>query len=257
MLVDVNELWIETFGFSRAEAVGSTMIDLGLCRDTDESVRLFSLLQEKGALYEIEITCYRTKKHPSAIMLGNFEIIELGGEKYVFASTLDITERKQTEMALQEKTHLLQTISDNMLDLVTLTDMEGTIKFLGASHDILGYGLETLIGKNVLDFVHPDDFPAITKVFAESIRNRDDTPKVEYRYRCADGSYFWFESVGRFIWDDNGEPKEIVFGTRNITERKQSRRRSISLMKCLSSRLLNGPNLPSPGRGSFRRWQWN
>jgi PAS domain S-box-containing protein len=141
----------------------------------------------------------------------------IGTTLYAF----DITDRKKIEKDLQEKTHLLQSISDNMLDLVSLTDMKGTILFVSASHDILGYGHQTLIGKNVLDLVHPDDVAEITTVFGESIEKRDDTPKVEYRALCADGSHIWFETVGRFICNDTGKPAQIVFGSRDITERKQ------------------------------------
>uniref|UniRef100_UPI0040560D6F ATP-binding protein n=1 Tax=Candidatus Electrothrix sp. TaxID=2170559 RepID=UPI0040560D6F len=46
--------------------------------------------------------------------------------------------------------------------------------------------------------------------------------KVEYRYRCADGTYICLETVGRFIKDDKGNPKKILFSSRDITERKKA-----------------------------------
>ncbi|MBG0779951.1 MAG: PocR ligand-binding domain-containing protein, partial [Desulfotignum balticum] len=66
-----------------------------------------------------------------------------------------LTEQKRTEAALKEKTQLLQNITDNMFDLVSVTDMKGNFIFLGASHKILNYDLDSLIGKNVLELVHP------------------------------------------------------------------------------------------------------
>ncbi|MCA1795434.1 MAG: PAS domain S-box protein, partial [Desulfobacteraceae bacterium] len=132
-----------------------------------------------------------------------------------------LTEQKRTEEALKEKTQLLENITDNMFDLVSLTDMEGNFTFLGASHKILNYDLDSLIGKNVLEFVHPDDLSEISSAFHDFLFKLDDNQKIDYRYRCADGTYLWLETVGRFIRDDKGNPKEILFSSRDITDRKR------------------------------------
>jgi PAS domain S-box-containing protein len=131
-----------------------------------------------------------------------------------------LTEQKRTEAALKEKTQLLQNITDNMFDLVSVTDMKGNFIFLSASCKILNYDLDSLIGKNVLELVHPKDLPEISLRFSDLLSRFDDNQKVEYRYRCADGTYIWLETVGRFIRDDKGNPKEILFSSRDITERK-------------------------------------
>jgi two-component sensor histidine kinase len=73
----------------------------------------------------------------------------------------------------------------------------------------------------VLDFVHPDDFPRIKKEFNEFVAKGEDKRKVEYRYRCADGSYIWMETVGKTVKDNSGEVKELIFSSRDISTRKQ------------------------------------
>jgi PAS domain S-box-containing protein len=134
--------------------------------------------------------------------------------------TRDVTERKKAEEALRENTQLLQNILNHMHDLVSLNDMNGNFKFASASHKILGYEPDFLIGKNVMEFVHPDDLPEVSSVFEKYLVSQKDEGKVEYRCRCADGSYLFFETIGRFLRDKNGIPKEILFSTRNITEQK-------------------------------------
>lgn len=70
----------------------------------------------------------------------------------------DVTERRKAEDALRKKTQLLEQITDNMFDMVSVSNLEGTYTFAGKSHErILGYTTEELIGKNVMDFVHPDE----------------------------------------------------------------------------------------------------
>ncbi|MCA1793069.1 MAG: PAS domain S-box protein [Desulfobacteraceae bacterium] len=123
---------------------------------------------------------------------------------------------------MREKTKLLQNIIDTTSDLVAVTDMEGNFKFVGSSHSILGYDPDSLVGRNVMEFVHPDDYHKAATAFAEFLANREDGRKVEYRYRRADGDYLWFETVGKFILDDAENPKEILFSSRDFTARKQA-----------------------------------
>ncbi len=141
----------------------------------------------------------------------------------------DISEGKRTEQELfrakeeaEESEKGLKSIVDNLLDLVALTDLKGNYTFAGTSHKILGYENDYLIGKNVMDFVHPDDLPAVQARFADFISSKQSRADATYRNRCADGSYLWFETIGTFIMDNDGSPKEILFNTRNITDRKQA-----------------------------------
>jgi len=142
---------------------------------------------------------------------------EITGVVLVFR---DQTEERKAQVALEEKTQLLQLVFDNMFDLVALADLDGNFKFLSASHKILNHDLDSLIGRNVLEFVHPEDLPDVSSAFHDFLAQGDENRKAEYRYRCADGSYLWFETVGKLIRDDKGNPREMLFSTRDVTENK-------------------------------------
>ncbi len=141
---------------------------------------------------------------------------------------------KQLEMELQieylqsrpkeydVQAELLNTITENMLDMIGLTDIEGNFIVAGKVHDVLGYESGFLIGKNVMDFVHPEDLSHLLQEFSQLLASGVSNP-VEYRYRKMDGSYLWFETVGRMICDVNGTPHQIVFNARDISERKQAK----------------------------------
>jgi len=47
-----------------------------------------------------------------------------------------------------DQARLFRIVSENMLDMAALTDMEGNFTFAGKSHEILGYEPGFLIGKN-------------------------------------------------------------------------------------------------------------
>jgi len=133
-------------------------------------------------------------------------------------------EIKQLRDRLEEKQDLdeiFRIVTANMLDMVSLTDMEGRFLFAGKSHSILGYEPDFLIGKSAMDFVHPEDIPYMLKEFSEFVASGHPR-RVEYRHRRKDGTYLWFETVGNFIKDKNGSPQKIVFSSRDITIRKQA-----------------------------------
>ena len=46
--------------------------------------------------------------------------------------------------------------------------------------------------------------------------------KEEFRYRCADGGYIWVETVGKKLFGEDGVIKELLFSSRDITERKRA-----------------------------------
>ncbi len=112
---------------------------------------------------------------------------------------------------------LLQKMVDSMFGLVSITDMAGNIQFTNASHAILGYEPEALAGKNIFDFVHPEDMAHVKSVFTESV-NSLDSRKTRYRYRDAREAYRWFETKGEFLLDRHGNPEAIIFYTNDITE---------------------------------------
>jgi PAS domain S-box-containing protein len=138
-----------------------------------------------------------------------------------FGTQHDLTELKQAEEAVKAKSNLLERIFDNNIDLIALTDLHGNYQMAGNAHRILGYEIASLIGRNVLDFVHPEDVSFVGDQFRTFVQT-GHVRSVEYRYRRIDGEYLWFETTGTILKDKNGTPEQILFNTRDITERKRA-----------------------------------
>ncbi len=138
---------------------------------------------------------------------------------------IDVLETENNELrhiieTQNEKTALYTTIAQNMLDMVSLTDMEGNFIFAGKAHETLGYDADFLTGRNIMDFVHPQDLPRVLEKY-NNARTTGNSDKVEYRYLSKDGSYLWLETAGKILTDKNGIPQKIIFNTRNVTHRKK------------------------------------
>jgi len=133
----------------------------------------------------------------------------------------DITNRKQTEKELKNRTERLGIIPDNMLDMISQTNEEAILQYVSPSHRIiLGYKPEDMLGMSIFELVHPDDINRITNAFQIIINNL--TPeKAEFRYRHAAGHYLWLEAVGNPLFKNNGLINGVILCTREITERKK------------------------------------
>jgi len=140
-------------------------------------------------------------------------------------SARDITERKRMEDALREKERLLDLITENMSDMIRITDLQGRNLYVSPSHfKGLGYRMEERVGKPVFDIVHPDDLERMINVFADGLTSKRAVI-TEYRVRHADGHYGWLETVADLLKDDQGEMTAIIMSSRDVSERKKAEER--------------------------------
>ncbi len=94
-VVGVNDAFLKLFGFTRAELIGKTSVDLGIS-DPDSQARVAAELQTRGYVHDFEAT--RTLKSGGQRVLSlNLDWVSIGGEKHILTTINDITERKQAE----------------------------------------------------------------------------------------------------------------------------------------------------------------
>jgi PAS domain S-box-containing protein len=111
---------------------------------------------------------------------------------------------------------------ENGLDIVTVLDPDGTVRYTSpAIHRVLGYDVHERPGKNIYDFVHPDDSAIVKQALASTVQKPGTVQMVEFRYRHKDGSWREFESLSKNLLD-NPAVAAIVINARDITARKQA-----------------------------------
>ncbi|MEI8233663.1 MAG: PAS domain S-box protein [Verrucomicrobiota bacterium] len=94
--IEINDAFVEISGYGREEAIGRTVLELGLIEHREELKRLIKKLIDEGSLRNEECP-YRTKAGESLLGLISAELIDVEGVSCVISITLDITERKQME----------------------------------------------------------------------------------------------------------------------------------------------------------------
>lgn len=121
----------------------------------------------------------------------------------------------------------LRALTEHALEIITVQDAAGCFTYVNdAVVRQLGYTSRELLGRNALEFMHPDDAPHMRERFKIILAARDDRPELnrfEYRFRHRDGSWCWLESVAVNALE-NPAVLGIIAHSRDINRRKANER---------------------------------
>lgn len=135
--------------------------------------------------------------------------------------TTAIRKRKQADEVLRQEEQNLRVLVQNSMDAIAILNGDGTIRYESpAVERILGYKPEELIGKPMLEFLHPDDVQNAVDSFEASAANPGQTISMEVRFLHKDGSWRLFEGIGNNLLGDP-DVNGIVVNYRDVSERKQ------------------------------------
>lgn len=213
----------DTFDLSIEELMGKTFKELPLSEEMlDMWVENINKTIITGETQEIEF------KFPSVhglIFCQAHIIPEYSAEGTIETLLLvnrDITKRKKAEIALKDSEKRFRTLINNATDLIRILDEDGFIVFDSpSSKHILGYPEGYFIGRNPLDFIHPDDLERVTEDLQEVYEKRNPEIPTEFRIKRVDGNYIPVESISQNLIDIPGI-NGIVVTTHPIIERKKT-----------------------------------
>ena len=132
-------------------------------------------------------------------------------------------EGKPTHASGPEGDRWLRSVVGSSSEVIKVVDPDGTLRFASpALRQVLGYDPDEVVGTNVLDYVHPDDLPHVLEETEKALMEGGVAKNVaEYRFRHADGSWRYVESVGTYLLHDP-DVRGVVVSVRDVTERKEA-----------------------------------
>ena len=139
----------------------------------------------------------------------------------VLSLVRDVTDRVEGERALHERERELKRLTENMLDVISETDLTGVLRFATPSYEAAtGWSPAEFIGHNALEFIHPEDVELSREMLGRKAR-RDGSSSFTYRFRTKDGRWLWVDSVVTLARDAKGDPDGLVITSRDVTDRKR------------------------------------
>ncbi len=125
-----------------------------------------------------------------------------------------------TEEELKKKESYFRSIIEDSQDIITVLNNDGTIQYESpAIEQVLGYKQQELIGKNVFEFIHPDERQRVIEIFIEGIKEAGHTEVMELRFKHKDDSWRFLEAKAKNLLDKD-EVTGIAISSRDISERK-------------------------------------
>jgi len=218
IIVDVNEAFEKTFGYTKQEVVGKTSVELGINPDAEGRASLLSNLEEQGSLIGMEFTLL-TKSGSPRLFLGNINIVEIGGEKYAIQTAQDITEHRRVEEKLAESEAKYRSLVENAQQGIAVAQ-DGKVKFTNTKMaQMAGYTNEEILAKDPADIIYPDDYPLVMDYMRRRLSGEDVPTTYQFRIIDKAGSIKWLErTVATTIWDKR--PAIIALDS-DITEHKR------------------------------------
>jgi len=221
LYVDANPAYQQLTGYSDAELIGHSSVDLGFVSAAYRA-ELAALLDRQGRVHDFEATIVK-KSGQLVDVLTSIEPIEVAGVPCFLHMIIDISKRKQ----LETEGRLLAERLDMALGVgeIGVWDWQrGSEEVFWDPHMRAMHGIGADVPMTFAAWralIHPDDVAKIVEV-SRSTGEQGGRNPVEYRVLAADGSLRYVLAIGGAVIDAAGMPLRQLGVSMDITARKRA-----------------------------------
>lgn len=220
--MEVNESTCRLFGYSREELIGAEPGTLNLWAEPNEQITALEELKTSGHLLPRVVTI-RKKSGETRSIIFTAEQITWKAEPCLITSSLDITERKQVEIALERTRNTLEQ-AQKIAHMGSFEYIANTQATVWSEEEYRIYGLDPTkpspaYEEMLQQMIHPDDADLLHNVFTKAMQN-NSIYELEHRILRPDGSVRWVHDRAVPYLNKEGELERYIGITLDITERK-------------------------------------
>ncbi|MEG4454626.1 PAS domain S-box protein [Microcoleus sp. N9_A1] len=269
-IVRFNQACEKTTGYSTAEVINKSVWDVFLIPEEIEPVKTVFTQLKVETFYSEYQNYWRTKNGDKRLICWS-NTVTLDGNglvEYVIATGIDITERKEAEIALalsyaqlenrvKQRTAEL-TVAKEALQAqeerfrclsscspvgIFMADFEGRYTYANPRcQAICGLSLTELLGDGWENCIHPEDCDRVLSRWLDYTRQGGEYA-IEYRLQTAEGIVRWINVCSSPMFSDSGELIGYVGTVRDVTERQQAQAALASSEQQLRTLLENTPDI--------------
>ncbi len=148
-------------------------------------------------------------------------------DEFLLNITIDITDRKEIELTLQENQRHLSTLLESLPGMAyrCKNDPDWTMEFVSAgAEELIGYAEQDLIGNRKIAYaqlIHPGDRQKVWDQIQDALAKKQDF-EITYRLQLNNSIEKWVWEKGQEIFDEKDELTALEGFISDVTERIHS-----------------------------------
>jgi len=220
-LLEINQKWLDTFGFTREEAEGHWFGDF-LCPEYKEAFRKrFEVFKAQGAIHsEFEIPAKDGQRKFLAFE-GKVGYDENGNFVQTHCILQDITNQRKAESALRDSEERYKYLFENSGVGIGYYTTDGVvISYNKKALENIGGTLEDYVGRSLLEIYPGQNGEAYFDRIKLAITS--ETPQVYEDHLVLRGTTKWFSSTVTRITNASGQVIGVQIATLDITEKRKA-----------------------------------
>ncbi len=147
-------------------------------------------------------------------------VMEAGRIVRYQGTLVDVTEKRTLEQQLRRQEEFRRHLLESFPDLILVLDLKGQYTFVSARiAELLGYGPEHLMGKNVAETENAP--PGLAELYRTVATGESSRTSREYGSRHRDGSWRTMLGIASPLLDAEGKPAGVIISLRDVTMEKK------------------------------------
>jgi len=147
-------------------------------------------------------------------------VMEAGRIVRYQGTLVDVTEKHALEQQLRRQEEFRRHLLESFPDLILVLDLKGQYTFVSARiGELLGYGPEHLMGKNVAETENAP--PELAELYRTVATGESSLTSCEYGSRHRDGSWRTMLGMASPLLDAEGKPAGVIISVRDVTMEKR------------------------------------
>ncbi len=224
----LNEFGQRFFGYSEAEILGQHVVGT-IVPETESTGRDLRPLMDQicadPIAFEHNVN-ENMRRNGERVWIAWTNKVDLDHQNRVagiLSIGMNITERKQAEIALRESEELYRTLVNLSPDAISVADLNGLLTFTSPkAMQMFGYSPDDeILGRSILCWVAPEEQEKASANILHLLTEGTLTD-TEYTLIKKDGTRFIGEVNAAVIHSPDGSPMRMIVITRDVTERKQA-----------------------------------
>jgi len=218
-IIDMNDKGLDKLGYTREELIGKTSDEVSII-DPEDINKLLEMILKDGFYSGVELKA-RLKDGSEKYGMFHGQLIEIGGEPFLFQTIVDLTERK----AMEEERETFFEISSDLMGIGDTNDFN-LLKVNRTFLESLGYTEEEVLSKPIFEFLHPRMRGKGLPRIRDAMDKGETVIRIENQMVTRDGKAKWIAWTLNLERDRN----RVYIAGRDITKRKkaeQERRRRL------------------------------